>query len=225
MNIRLAWLPVAVGFACTSPSMAARDDGPAACPSGPTRVVRSAGGTNDYDGVFKGIPELCHVARADGQGFFYYGVWRTDWPGAGDAFPALRAVLFGAKGTKATFTTHSAPGMQWVDTLTNEGQSTLTVEGRAHAVLQIAHEREGFDGNTYHSIITSWRDIASGVTLKTVENQIAGQSYGPATTWTAVRVEPMRSASSGKPGAMTEASLRATSAAPESSRPSPAPTR
>jgi hypothetical protein len=28
-----------------------------------------------------------------------------------------------------------------------------------------------------------------GVMLKAVENQISGQSYGPDTTWTAVKVE------------------------------------
>ncbi len=128
------------------------------------------------------------MERPDGRGYYYWGVWRTDWPGAGDAYPALRTVILGPVGTRATFDTRSIPGMQWHDSLTNEGTDTLVVDGRTHTVLRLAHEREGFEGNSYHSIITSWRDVATGATLRTVENQISGQSYGPATTWTATKV-------------------------------------
>ena len=162
---------------------------PAACPTTPTRVVRSTGGVTDYHGSVPGIPELCHMDRPDGSGDFYWGVWRTDWPGAGDAYPALRRVILGPKGTRATFDTHSVPGLQWHDTLVNEGTEPLGVAGKTYTVLRIAHEREGFDGNTYHSIITSWRDVATGATLQTVEKQISGQSYGPGATWTAAKVE------------------------------------
>ena len=152
------------------------------------QVVRSAGGTLDYQGTVPGINQLCHVQRADGVGEFYFGVWRSDWPGAGDAFPALVAVLHGPVGTKASFTTRSVPGWQWQDTLVNEGIAPLTVAGKTFQALRLAHERTGIEGNTYHSIITSWRDVATGVTLKVVENQIAGQSYGPSTTWQATDV-------------------------------------
>ena len=155
------------------------------------RVVRSVGGATEYGGTVAGIGELCSLDRPDGRGSFYYGAWRSDWPGAGDAYPALRKVVLGPKGTSATFDTHSIPGMQWHDTLVNEGRDTLMVGGTRYHVLILAHEREGFDGNTYHSVITSWRDVATGLTLKVVEKQIAGQSYGPATTWTAVKVEAL----------------------------------
>ena len=57
------------------------------------------------------------------------------------------------------------------------------------AMRRAVHGREGIEGNTYHSVITSWKDLATGATLKTVEDQIAGQSYGPDTTWDAVRIE------------------------------------
>ena len=60
--------------------------------------------------------------------------------------------------------------------------------GQAYTTLMLAHERQGFDGNTYHSIITTWRDVATGVALKVVENQISGECYGPGTTWTATQV-------------------------------------
>jgi hypothetical protein len=171
------------------PSLAAE---PAACPAKPMRVVRSTGDITDYHGTVAAIPELCRLDRPDGSGgAFYYGSWRSDWPGAGDALPALRTAIDGPKGTRASFTTHSIPGWQWHDTIINEGTELLTVGGKTYTVLVIAHEREGFDGNTYHSIIRSWRDVATGMVLKVVETQISGQSYGPATTWTATQVLPI----------------------------------
>ena len=68
----------------------------------------------------------------------------------------------------------------------------VTVEGRTYDAVKLAHEREGIEGNTYHSVITSWRDVATGINLKVVERQISGQYYGPSTTWHALRVEPLR---------------------------------
>ncbi len=177
-------------FLLSSPALAAV---PAACPPEPVRVVRSAGGTTDYLGTVPGMSDLCHLARPDGTGDFYFGSWRSDWPGAGQAYPALYAVFHGPAGTKASFVTRSVPGLQWNDTLVNEGIEQLTVAGHTYQVLKLAHERNGIEGNFYHSIITSWRDVDTGITLKTVENQIAGQSYGPATTWTATAVQPLPS--------------------------------
>jgi hypothetical protein len=162
---------------------------PAACPKQPTRVVRSVGGVIEYHGHVPGIAELCYVDRTEGDGDFYFGIWKSDWPGAGEAFPALMTVIHGPKGAKVSFVTRAAPGLQWVDSFTNEGLEAMVVAGHSYVTLRLAHEREGFDGNTYHSIITSWRDVASGITLKVHENQISGQSYGPTATWQAVSVE------------------------------------
>ena len=162
---------------------------PAACPAEPTRVVRSAGGVNDYLDTVPGIPDLCRMRRSDGLAEFYLGSWRSDWPGAGQAYPALRAVVLGGPGTKASFVTRSYPGLQFADTFIHEGPDPITVDGVRYATFKLAHEREGIEGNTYHSIITSWRDTATGVVLKVVERQISGQSYGPNTTWVATRVE------------------------------------
>lgn len=174
--------------ACSGSAWAA--DAPAACPGRPVLVVRSAGGTLDYRGTADGLADLCRVERSDGGGAFYFGVWRTDWPGAGQAYPALHTVILGPKGTQAAFVTRSVPGWQWTDSLVNEGREALTIDGQVYQTLRLSHERNGIEGNTYHSIITSWRDIATGVNLKVVETQISGQSYGPATTWTATRVDP-----------------------------------
>ncbi len=162
---------------------------PPACPPEPTRVVRSRGGTNDYLGAVPGVPELCRMRRADGEGEFYLGIWRSDWPGAGQAYPVLRAVIHGRQGAKGSFVTRSWPGLQWTDSFTNEGIETVLVGGVSRPALRLAHEREGIEGNTYHSIITSWLDLATGANLRAYQYQIAGQSYGPNTTWQAERIE------------------------------------
>ena len=165
---------------------------PPACPPSPARIVRSAGGVVDYLGTVPGIPELCRMRRtADGEGDLYLGIWRSDWPGAGQAYPALRAAIHGPVGTRTSFVTRSVPGLQWIDSFTNEGADTVTVDGAARPALRLAHERQGIEGNTYHSVITQWKDMATGMTLKTVERQISGQSYGPNTTWHAVGLEAL----------------------------------
>ena len=176
-------LLLALAIAPLGPALAAA---PAACPSHPIRVVRSAGGVTDYTGTFPGIPELCHLKRSSGEGDFYFGVWQSNWPGAGQAFPAMMTVIHGPAGSRANFVTRSVPGLQWNDSFINEGTEPVVVAGRSYQTLKLAHERDGIEGNTYHSIITSWRDIATGVTLKVVEDQISGQSYGPDTTWHAI---------------------------------------
>ena len=188
---RLMLFPFAAALGLASPSRAA-EPVPAGCPAVPVRVVRSSGVWTDYHGMVAGLPDLCRLERPDGSGGSYYeSQWRSDWPGAGDAYPAIHTALLGAKGTRVSFTTRSVPGWQWHDTIINEGTTTLTVDGQVYTTLKLAHEREGFDGNTYHSIITTWRDVATGVALKVVENQISGDSYGPGTTWTATQVLPL----------------------------------
>ena len=108
---------------------------------------------------------------------------------ANQAYPIIRAVVLGGPGTRASFVTRSVPGLQFTDTFVNEGADPITVDGVRYLTFKVAHEREGIEGNTYHSVITSWRDPATGLVLKVVERQIAGQSYGPDTTWSATRVE------------------------------------
>ena len=176
-----------------APVIAAAAEPPPACPTDPVRVVRSTGGAVDYLGSVSGIPELCRLRRTvDGEGEFYLGIWRSDWPGAGQAYPAIRTVIHGPRGTRTSFVTRSVPGMQWIDSYANEGVETVNVGGAARPALRLAHEREGIEGNTYHSVITQWKDLATGAVLKTVERQISGQSYGPGTTWNATRIEALR---------------------------------
>jgi hypothetical protein len=174
-----------------SPSFAAAND-PAACPATPTRVVMPSGNL-DFVGTAAGIPELCRMNRPDGSGDYYFGIWKTNWPGAGDALPAFKIAVAGPKGTRSSFITRSAPGLQWNDSIINGGTEILVVDGRSYRTLKLAHEREGIEGNTYHSIITEWRDVDTGVPLKVVEDQISGESYGPGTTWMALQVQRLLS--------------------------------
>ena len=170
--------------------IAAAAQTPPPCPAEPVRVVRSRGGTIDYLGTVPGLPDLCRLRRTgDGAGTFYLGTWRADWPGAGEAYPAMHQVIAAGSGATASFTTRSVPGMQWLDSFRNEGVEPVRVAGADRPALRIAHEREGIEGNTYHSVITQWKDLATGATLRTEERQIAGRSYGPDTTWTATRLE------------------------------------
>ena len=164
---------------------------PAACPSAPMTVIRSRGGAIEYRGTVPNVPDLCRQVRADGPGDYYYGAWRLDWPGAGQAYPAIKTAVLGRPGTRVDFVTYSAPGLQFIDSIINEGTETMVVDGIRYQTLKIAHERKGFNGNTYHSVITIWRDVKTGIALRTVERQISGQSYGPDTTWEAVRVETL----------------------------------
>ena len=188
-NVKLRLVLLGVGLLGAVPALG--QTRPAACPPAPVRVVHSIGAPVDYRGSYPGIAELCLERRADGEGYFYFGIWRMDWPGAGLAYPAIKTALAGGSGTRAEFVTRSYPGLQWKDSVINEGVEKLVIDGRPYTVVRLAHEREGIEGNTYHSIITSWRDVGTGVTLKTVENQISGQSYGPETTWTATQVRPL----------------------------------
>lgn len=179
---------IAACGACLASFSAVAQQPPPACPPEPMRVVRSRGGVVDYLGTVANVPDLCRIRRGDGTGAFYYGSWRSDWPGAGDAYPVIKNVVLGAPGTRLEFVTRSVPGLQFVDRYTNEGNENMQVGGVTYTTLRVAHERQGIEGNTYHSIITVWRDVRTGVTLRTSENQISGQSYGPDTTWTAIGV-------------------------------------
>ena len=170
-----------------SPAFAA--EATPAYPLQPTHVVRSVGGVTDDLGMVPGMPDLCRMQRPDGAAEYDMGSWRTDGPGAGLAYPAIRAVLHGGSGTRASFATQPYPGLQFNDTFVHEGPDPLTVDGMRYATIKLAHGREGTERNTYHSVGISWRDEVTGIVLKMVERQISGQSHEPNTTWVVTRVE------------------------------------
>ena len=106
------------------------------------------------------------------------------------AMPTRRSnpSILGGLNAHASFITRSVPGWQWIDSFVNEGLEPMDIDGHRYLTLRLVHERTGIEGNTYHSRITTWRDVKTGVALRTYEQQISGQSYGPDTTWQAVKV-------------------------------------
>ena len=113
---------------------------PAACPAAPIEVVRSRGGVIDNLGSVREIPDLCRIIRSGETGQYYFGIWKTDWPGAGEAYPAIKSVILGGLDARASFVTRSVPGWQWTDTFVNEGVQYLEVDGRPYRTLRIMHE-------------------------------------------------------------------------------------
>jgi hypothetical protein len=148
---------------------------PVACATAPATVERTTGLLVEYLGADPSDPELC-LSRRGGKPFpAWFGVWATEWWGAGDARIALRTVLYGPPGTVARFDTNAGPGLRWHETLINEGVEDIPLLGRRYRTQRIAHEREGFDGNTYHSVVTQWREIDSGMVVYQNYRHISGR--------------------------------------------------
>jgi len=160
MNVRFRswalWSAVLVTWLVSAEAQAADAlTHPPGCALQSLRVVRSSGDTVEHLGAEPGLPELCRLKRtSDAEGLFYLGLWRIDWPGAGQAYPAIRTAMLGASGTRTSFVTRSWSGMQWMDSYRNEGEEFVPVGGIRHRAPRLAHEREGIEGNTYHSVIT-----------------------------------------------------------------------
>ena len=163
---------------------------PAICPPAGSRVEENIGITLVYLGTVPGHPDLCREQRGQAVGDYYYGVWMTSWPGASEAKLALRRVIFGPPGTVARFDTIEGPSLKWHETLRNEGYEHLHVAGRYYNTMKIAHEREGFGGNLYHSIVTQWRDIRTGMTVYMNYQHISGWPEADAWSPTKITVGP-----------------------------------
>ncbi len=159
-----------------------------ACPPAPGVVERSQGPAVEYLGRDPSNPELCLLRRGSDEGGFYFGTWKRDWPGAEDAYRALKQIYAGPPGTVVRFDTVAAPGFQWHETLRNDGLENLRVLDGTYRTMKVTHEREGFGGNTYHSIITQWKDVATGMGIYQNYIHIAGHPE-PGTSWdpTAIR--------------------------------------
>lgn len=138
---------------------------PRICPASVGVVQPNIGPAAVYLGADPADPEACRMMRGGAEKRFWFGVWDTEWPGADAARIALRQVFAGPPGTVARFDTIAAPGYAWHETLRHDGFEDLRVLGTVFHTMKVSHEREGFDGNTYHSIITSWRDIETGMTV------------------------------------------------------------
>ncbi len=179
---RLAACAVMLGL---MPAMAAA--APPPCPPAFGVVARSVGPAAIYLGADPADPELCRMKRGNDVAEFYFGIWNKAWPGAEAARRAFRTIYAGPPGTSVTFDVSAGPGLQWHDTLRNGGMETLRVLGQSFPTMRVIHEREGFDGNSYHSIITQWKDLATGMAIYQNYQHISGHPE-PGTSWDPVSV-------------------------------------
>jgi hypothetical protein len=148
---------------------------PLSCAASGARVEQKGGPTFVFGGADPSDPDLC-ILTVDGQTMkAWYDIWAVDWPGAAAARTAMRQVIRGPSGSVAGFDTQMMPGVQWHDLVRNEGIEDISLLGKVYHALKISHYREGFDGNTYRSVSTIWKDIPTGMLLYGTYQHIAGR--------------------------------------------------
>ncbi len=146
-----------------------------ACPAAGARVEQRGGPATEYLGASPANPDLCRMRVGGDVVEGWYAIWLTAWPGADDAAPGMKRVIQGRTGTIAAFDVRMMPGSQWHDLIRNEGVEDISLLGTTYHALKISHYREGFDGNTYRSVSTVWKDIPTGMILYATYNHIAGR--------------------------------------------------
>ncbi|MEJ1975143.1 MAG: hypothetical protein WDN49_02850 [Acetobacteraceae bacterium] len=160
----VARFPVAVAGPGSYPATGAGPF-PPACPGPGGLVERIPGPPTAYLGADPADPELCRMRIGDHETEGYFGIWLKEWPGSAEAHAALRQVIHGPSGTTASFDTRAAPGYQWHGVLRNDGIEDLAVAGGVHPAMKLSHYREGFEGNTYRSVVTVWKDMRTGMII------------------------------------------------------------
>lgn len=194
---RAAWAQTTGAMPPPDPSPTIRPaDGlrqvPPACPTAGSTVTRSPGPPIEYLGATAGNPDLCRVRFGGGPEFpLYFGIWADAWPGADEAYAALKQVIAGPLGTAVSFRTSAAPSAQWLDVIRNEGVEDLNVAGRVRPALKIAHYREGIEGNVYRSVTTGWKEVSSGMMIYVSYRHISGRPEA-GTAWDPVAITDAR---------------------------------
>ena len=145
------------------------------CPAPGARVEQKGGPTFEYLGADPATPDLCRmrVGGEDVEG--WYGIWLTVWPGAGQARIALQRIIQGRTGDVVGFDVRTAPYAIYHDLIRNEGVEDISLLGVTYRALKVSHYREGFDGNTYRSVSTVWKDLATGMLLYGTYQHISGR--------------------------------------------------
>ena len=147
---------------------------PRACPEAGGRVEQKGGPTMDYLGSVPGQPDLCRMRIGDDTVEGWYGIWLTDWPGAAQAYPALRQAMEKGTGAVVGFDVTVAPGYAYHDLIRNEGVEHIRLLGHAYEAIKLAHYREGADGNSYRSVSTIWKDLPTGLLIYGTYQHISG---------------------------------------------------
>ena len=144
------------------------------CPASGAKVEQRGGPTITYDGADPATPELCHM-RFDGQAAeAWFGIWLTNWPGADRASAAIKRLLQGRTGDTEGFVVRMTPERTYYDILRNEGIEQLSLLGRTYQTIKISHYREGASPNTYRSVVTGWKDVATGMLVYVTYQHISG---------------------------------------------------
>ncbi len=145
-----------------------------ACPAAGGRVEQKGGPTIEFLGASPSDPALCRMRVGGEAAEAWYGIWVTEWPGADQARPAMARLMQGTTGAVEAFDVRMAPGYEYHDLLRHEGVETIPLLGRTYRALKLSHYREGFNGNTYRSVSTIWKDIPTGLLLYGTYQHISG---------------------------------------------------
>ena len=146
---------------------------PRPCPVG-GRVEQRGGLVTEYLGPDPASPDLCRMRIGGQEVEGWYGIWLTTWPGAGMAHDALARLIHGRTGQVEAFDVDIGPGRRYHDIQRNEGIESILLLGHTYRAMKISHYREGADGNTYRSVSTAWKDLATGMILYATYQHISG---------------------------------------------------
>ncbi len=146
---------------------------PMSCPAAGARVETKGGPTFEYLGATD-TPDLCRMRIGGEEVQAWYGIWLTSWPGADHAYPAIKQVMSGRTGDVVGFDVRMAPGYAYHDLVRNEGIERIKILDATYQARKLSHYREGFEGNTYRSVATVWKDMATGMILYSTYQHISG---------------------------------------------------
>ena len=147
---------------------------PRSCPAAGARVEVRGGPATEYLGTSPADPDLCRMKAGAEEFEAWFGIWRTAWPGADQAHLAMKQVMGGRTGDVAGFDVRMAADYSFHDLLRNEGVESIRLLGTTYRAMKVSHYREGAEGNIYRSVITAWKDIATGMVLFSTYQHIGG---------------------------------------------------
>ena len=163
-------------------TLANNDVAPRSCPPPGARVDTRGGPSFEYLGAKPDEPDLCLMKIGGEPVEAWYGIWLNTWPGADLARRGLQRIMRSRTGDVVGFdvvipanTPPGFPGAAYHDLIRQDGVEDITLLGVTYKALKLAHYREGFDGNTYRSVSTVWKDIATGMLIYGTYNHIAGR--------------------------------------------------
>ena len=169
-DARRSYPPLILG-ANTQPAEGLR---PLPCPAAGSRVEQKGGPAFEYLGADPRNPELCRMRIGGEETQAWFGIWDTSWPGADDAYPALARVVHGRTGDVEGIDVVMAPGFAYHDLMRNEGVEDIKLLDVTYHALKVSHYREGFDGNSYRSVSTIWKDVPTGLLVYGTYQHISG---------------------------------------------------